>query len=93
MRVETVLGIGVQHSTLAASSDLLVHRVAIVFALRYLLQLFVSPLVGQLERQAKAALVFVPRSLGSQLRPRKLSPYYFSFTLAMRSNIRKNTSD
>ena len=59
VRVETVLGIGVQH--------LLVHRVAIVFALYHSLRLSVSPLVGRLER--KAALVFISRCPVSLQRP------------------------
>ena len=72
MRVETVLGMGFNTPPHAASPDLLVHRVAIVFALCNSLRLSVSPLVGRLER--KAVLVFISRSPGSLLRPRLLSP-------------------
>ena len=53
--------------TRLASPDLLVHRVAAVFALCYSLWLSVGPLVGRLER--KAALVFISRSSGSLLTP------------------------
>ena len=67
VRVETVLGIGIQRPTHAAYPDLLVHRVAIVFALCYSLQLSVSPSVGRLERTA--ALIFISRSSSSLLRP------------------------
>ena len=67
MRVETAFGIGVHAPTYAAYPDLLVHRVAVVFALCYSLRLSVSPLVGRLER--KAALVFISRSSGSLLWP------------------------
>ena len=66
------MGLEFNAPTHAASPDLLVHRVAIVFALSHSLRLSVSPLVGRLER--KAALVFISRSPGSLLRPWLLLP-------------------
>ena len=61
------LGLEFNAPTHAASPDLLVHRVAAVFALCYSLWLSVGPLADRLER--KAALVFISRSSGSLPRP------------------------